>query len=136
MESKAKKKLHITNPEALRFEEALPQRRTDKVSSAIGVQSASQPACGHYYLRMPKTGLIFSGGAQEPFLGYRVNPEWIISYVQSNKLTPGNARKEILKTYKNSKMHIDNLNYTEAQLHDQMVDVKEKNSQRVSRVFA
>ena len=126
LEAKAKKKIACHNPESLRFEGALPQKRTEDVSSAIGVSSGAQPACGHYYLRMPKIGLIFSGGTQEPFLGYRINAEWIIAYVQNKKLTPSSARKEILKTFKNTKTHIDNLNYTEALLHDEMVDKKEK----------
>ena len=78
------------------------QKHTEDVSSAIGVSSGAQPACGHYYLRMPKIGLIFSGGTQEPFLGYRINVEWIIAYVQNKKLTPSSARKEILKTFKNT----------------------------------
>ena len=126
LEAKAKKKIACHNPESLRFEGALPQKRTEEVSSAIGVGSGAQPACGHYYLRMPKIGLIFSGGTQEPFLGYRINAEWIIAYVQNQKLTASSARKEILKTFKNTKTHIDNLNYTEALLHDEEVDVREK----------
>ena len=46
--------------------------------------------------------------------------------MQNKKLTPSSARKEILKTFKNTKSHIDNLNYIEAQLHDEKVDVREK----------
>ena len=79
VEGKLNTKLHISNPEALICEEALPQRRTENVVNAIGVQRASQPACGHYYLRMPKTGSIFSAGTKEPYSGYKVNPNWITS---------------------------------------------------------
>ena len=47
-------KLSIRNSEALILEGAIPQRRTENVNQALRVQSASQPVCGHYYLRMPK----------------------------------------------------------------------------------
>ena len=42
-------KMHTRSLEALIFEGAIPQRRTENVTQALGVQSASQPACGHYY---------------------------------------------------------------------------------------
>ena len=68
LEANTKQKMHITNPERLIFEGALPQRRTENVTQATGVQSSSQAACGHYYLRMPKRESIFSGGTKMPRL--------------------------------------------------------------------
>lgn len=126
LEARQGKKIHVRNPESFKFEGVLPQKRTDKGPDAIGVRSSSQPGCGHYYLRMPKVGLIFSGGTGEPFINYRINPEWILSYVQNGKLTPKSARAEVLKTWKNCKQHIEALKYCEDLHNDAAVDVHER----------
>jgi len=126
LEARQGKKIHVRNPESLKFEGVLPQKRTDKGPDAIGVRSSSQPGCGHYYLRMPKVGLVFSCGTGEPFINYRINPEWILSYVQNGKLTAKSARAEILKTWKNCKQHIEALKYCEDLHNDAAIDVVEK----------
>ena len=61
-----------------------------------------------------------------PHLEYKVNPLWITAYVSSGKISPEDAHHEYLKTYTNCKSHIEGLKYTEAELSEMMMDIKEK----------
>ena len=42
--------------------------------------------------------MIMSWGTRKPFLHFRVNPDWIILYVQAGKALPEDAKMEISKT--------------------------------------
>ena len=46
-----------------------------------------------------------------PFSGYPVNPEWITNLFQGNKISEDVAKQEILKCKKNTKHHLDNVEF-------------------------
>ena len=50
-------------------------------------------------------------GKHQPFLDYRVNPDWISAHVQACQLEPGDAKLEFLLTWKNCKMHIESIDW-------------------------
>jgi hypothetical protein len=118
LEAGFKKKIHIRNVEVLMFDGMVPHRGLAKADGTSGNVMSKQPACGHYYLRMPKHGSVLSDGSHRPYLDYRVNPEWIMSYMQQGKLAAHYAYKEICKTWKNAEMHTKALKFVTGAFRD------------------
>ena len=51
-----------------------------------------------YYLQCPKIGLVHSSGNKQPFVGYSVNGDWIMTMVVQEKMTLEDARKEMIRS--------------------------------------
>ena len=66
---------------------------------AIQTKSVSVAASAHYYLRMPKIDMFLNWGVHQPFLDYRINPDWISAHVQSCKLEPEDAKMDFSRTW-------------------------------------
>ena len=110
MEAKYGKLIRIKHASRVVFRNSWPVKQSGE-NDCIQTRNASAGASCAYYLRMPKVGMIMSWGTKKPNAGFRVNPDWIMAYVQAGKISPEDARMEISKTWKNCKMLIENIDW-------------------------
>ena len=110
MEAKYAKFVRIKHAPRVVFRSSWPQKQNGE-NDSIQTKNASAGASCAYYLRMPKVGMIMSWGTRRPFRDFRVNPDWILSYVQAGKILPNDAKLEISKTWKNCKLLIENIDW-------------------------
>ena len=96
------RKINIQDPSVLAFRGQLPIKSSATLLAAIGTMSHRSVAAGHYYLLSPKLSGILAWGTCKPFVHFRVNPDHIMAFVQSEKKSPDAAKMEILKTYKDT----------------------------------
>ena len=55
---------------------------------------------GAYYTLAPKVGSVCTGGNIEPNLDFPVNPEWVFSLVEAQKMLYKDARGELARCAK------------------------------------
>ena len=111
-------RLRVQNPELLAFRGSLPIKSASTLCATIGTSSCNSAAAGHYYNLMPKFSSIFSGGTVKRFINFRVNPDHIMAFVQSKKMSVEDAKMEILQTFKDSEKHIRTLEYVTLKLDE------------------
>ena len=63
----------------------------------------------HYYCQAPKRGQLFMERTTQAFSEFPVNPEWVTSLLQAEKLDEDTAWGEYVKTCKNVDHHLGNL---------------------------
>ena len=113
LEARYGRQLRVKHPSRLTLRDSWPNKSAGE-NDAIQTRSATAGASCAYYLRMPKIGMIFNSGTTTPNDDFRINPDWILAYVQSGKMTPEDAKMEVSKTWKNCKFLIDNIEWNEA----------------------
>jgi hypothetical protein len=118
LEAAFSNKLRIRNPELLAFRGSLPIKSSATMLAQVGTSSHKSSAAGMYYLLMPKLTKIFSYGTSRPFLDFRVNPDHIMAFVQSKKISVDDAKIELLQTYKDSEKHIRTLEFVTLRLDE------------------
>ena len=57
-------------------------------------KKAKSTSAMHYYNQMPKLGRLAGGSNYKPFADFIVNPRWIAGYVQRQKMSIEDAKKE------------------------------------------
>ena len=72
----------------------------------------------------PRSSQAISRHHSVPFHIQEVYPR--TASVSSGKMTPRDAKEELLTTYTNTKQHIEGLKYTEAELAELMIHFKER----------
>ena len=77
------------------------QRASHKSSHVGGLKSRANSGAGLYCVQCPKIGPILSGGSLSPFKDYLVSGEWIMNFVQANKITYEMVRLELVRSAKN-----------------------------------
>ena len=84
-----------------------------------------------YYVVCPKIGSILTHSSQRAFKDLLVNPEWVWHLLQQHKMELTVARDEIIRTSKNTKRHLENLDILEKELSARSlrVEIKEKETQ-------
>jgi hypothetical protein len=110
LEAKYGRQVRVKHASRLVFRTSRPVKQAGE-NDSIQTRSANAGPSAHYYLRMPKIGKIVCWGTHQPFVDYRINPDWISSYVQACKVLPEDAKVEFSKTWKNCKMYIENIDW-------------------------
>ena len=110
LEARYGKLIKVSHPSRLPFQNSWPCKSSAD-NEAIQTRAASAGASCAYYLRMPKIGMILNWGTKKPNDDFRINPDWILAYLQSGKITPDDAMMEISKTWKQCKSLIDNIQW-------------------------
>ena len=113
LEARWKRKIRVKHPSRLAFRNSWPNKSSGE-NDAIQTRSATAGASCAYYLRMPKIGMVLNWGTTTPNEDFRINPDWILAYVQSGKITPEDAKIEVSKTWKNCKFLIENIEWNVA----------------------
>ena len=86
VEAAAGGKISVRQPEELALLGALPQiSGKGKWSNTRLRRSCSGSA--HYYCQAPKRGKLFSEATIRAFVDFSVNPEWITSFLQADKMS-------------------------------------------------
>lgn len=101
----ASRPFRVRSADAVAFWASLPVKSLDRHRS----HTAARAGAGHYYLQCPKLGQVWCAGSLQAYRDFAVNPEWITNFVQSGKLTLGDARREYVKCGKNLAHHLRNL---------------------------
>jgi hypothetical protein len=79
---------------SLRFQDCLPHRTTE-LSTSRSRYTAGW--AGFFYVKVPKKGLVLSGGSKDPFTGYPVQVNWVLTLVQAGKVSITDARKLVTR---------------------------------------
>ena len=82
--------------------------------------AAKASAPMHYYLQMPKVGLVEFRTNTEAYIDFKVNPRWITGYLQSKRLAADDAQMEYVKCCHNLVGNLNNLK-TLTQHHEQEI---------------
>lgn len=114
------------------FRGCIPNKSIASLGHAIGTNSCHKASVGHYYLLMPKIGKVWCWGSLAPFKDFRVNPDHVMAFVQSGKMTIEDAMSELLKTYKDAEKHIGTLEFCKRKLA--MVATEQRISDRVKQL--
>jgi hypothetical protein len=64
---------------------------------------------GFYYVQAPKVGKVASGGTQQPFLDYAVNPLWVSTLCEGDKMLYRDARLAMARAPVNIRNNLANL---------------------------
>ena len=103
----------------LRFDGGLPH------AAAGATQSRSRATSGwsgFFYCQAPKHGAVRSGGSVEPFTGYPVQVSWILTLVQSRKISVAQGRKLALQCVAGASRALIELSLVEKQLEQEAVE--------------
>jgi hypothetical protein len=103
--------MKLRSASALQIEGRVPHLNTHHVLciGARGKAHRTAAAAGHYYIRCPKIGSIFSTGTHEPYHDYPIKAEWITSYWQAEKLSDTNAIQEYVKCKRDCVRNVNNV---------------------------
>ena len=66
------------------------------ISDPSSHKSSRSIAPMHYYLQMPKVGMVRSQASVKPFVDFAVNPRWISGYLQQGKISVDDAHRVIV----------------------------------------
>ena len=84
-----------------------------------------------YYCCCPKVGSIFQTTSKEPFKDFAVNPDWIWTMLQSDKMDMDVARAQIVRCRKNLCRHLANLDALQKELTAQKLSAEIRAKQEV-----
>jgi hypothetical protein len=77
-----------------RFRNCLPHQTTDVSPSRSRYTTGW---AGFFYAQVPKKGEVFSVGSKDPFTGYPVQVNWVLTLVQAGKVSVTDARKLVTR---------------------------------------
>ena len=103
--------LSIARADALCVLNTIPYRSQEQILHLNGRGRASHTAAaaGHYYVRCPKVGSVWSVGSHEPYKDYPVKAEWVTAYWQAGKLSDEGATAEYIKVKRDCVRHVQNV---------------------------
>ena len=108
LEARYGRQIKVKHASRLALRNSWPVKSSGE-NEAIQTKSAAAAASCAYYLRMPKVGMVLNWGTKNPNEDFRINPDWVMAYLQSGKILAEDAKMEISKTWKNCKFLIDNI---------------------------
>lgn len=74
-----------------------------------GSSLSKNAGAGHFYLSIPKIGMIKTFGTVEIFKDYTVNPQWINNFFSQDKITAEGAKDLLLRCKRDVKRHLENV---------------------------
>jgi hypothetical protein len=88
-----REKKHIRNADQFKIAGTTPVHSTHEEES-LQSRYAKSLSPMHYYLQMPKQGMVFNETNHDAYKKFRVNARWITGWLQSGKISHKDSRKD------------------------------------------
>ena len=89
-------------------------------------RGSNSPNPLHYYVQMPKQGMLLFKTNFAAFADFKVNPRWITGYLQSKKMTVAGASGEYVKCCHNLTSNLQNLKTLAVNQHAEITAAKKR----------